>query len=205
MRHNIYRRIAALATLLLAVPGTTLLAQTSVDVDVLGGQAGLACQALLCLSSSVGGSTSACSPALSHFYGIERRYLDDTLNARFNFLQQCPVTSQSDDMRGLAKALAHGSGRCDARSLNVVLTKMVGPLDERRPVTSNKMPSYCSAYHGHGYTDFGDSRPMYVGTPADGGYWTEAKDYDQELVKYEQGLAKRREAQERLRNRLGDY
>src|SRR5690606_1542478 len=116
------------------------------DFSLFTGTVRLACEALLCLSSSVGSATAACNPALSYYYGINEKYLSDTIAARLNFLQQCPTASHSPQMAALADAISKGAGRCDAASLNRALGRWYTDGSGRGWVrTSEKKPSYCSA------------------------------------------------------------
>lgn len=145
----------------------------------------LACEAILCLSSSAGGATSACSPALSHYFGIRGKKFSDTLSLRVDFLRQCPVAHQTPQMASLVNAITHGAGRCDAASLNATLkTWSFGSLLDREVRISDQMPSYCRAYSGHAYTDLDAQTPRYVGRVHDGGYWVHPSQYEAELAKY---------------------
>ena len=158
------------------------------SATTLGGDPRLACEAILCLSS--GTHPSECAPSLSRYFGINERKFSDTIRARINFLNLCPVASQTPEMQSLVSAISHGAGRCDAASLNRTLVFWI--WDEgtgRGPKTyiGNRMPDYCSAYTGHAYTDFNTSGtlPRYVGTPKKGGSWVEARDYDRAVAEYE--------------------
>ncbi|KAG0740128.1 hypothetical protein G6F65_019610 [Rhizopus arrhizus] len=99
-------------------------------------------------------------------------------------------------MKDLVRAISQGAGRCDATSLNSILGAWQGTADEGRAIVSNKRPSYCSVYESHEYTAFDGELPRYVGTPQDGGYWAEAKDFERELAKYEKELAERKEREQ---------
>ena len=169
--------IAAIATLIASAH--TLPA--SADDGVLGGVEGLACEALLCLSSSV--VPGACSPSLSYYFGIVKRTLSQTLSARLDFLNLCPVANQSPEMQSLASAISNGAGRCDTASLNQILYYR---SDSEQAYISNQYPGYCSAYYTNSYTNFlaGAGLPKYVGIPERGGYWVEAKDYAAALAEY---------------------
>lgn len=157
--------------------------------DVLTGDVRLACEALLCLSSST--RPSECAPSLARYFSISHRRLTDTIQARLDFLRLCPVAEHDDNMRGLVDAMARGAGRCDAAALNRDLALWI---DENGQVAiNNRRPSYCSAYAGHAYTSMDGGLPRYVGTPEQGGYWVEAKDYDKELARYQKALEARRQ------------
>lgn len=61
------------------------------DDQILGGIAGLACEAKLCLSSSV--RPSECSRSLDYYYSIKKKHWSDTLRKRQEFLNKCPSAS----------------------------------------------------------------------------------------------------------------
>lgn len=158
--------------------------------DVLSGDTRLACEAILCLSS--GTRPSECSPSLSRYFGINKRLWSDTIKARFNFLQLCPVADGTAEMRSLTKAISRGAGRCDASSLNMLLKTVSWQHD--RYYIGNKMPAFCAAYNTHEYTDLSASAAVYVGEPQKGGFWTEPENYQQALARYKE-LQKRRAQQ----------
>ncbi len=189
---NIRFALAALVATLGSTAGTA-----SAQQDVLTGDTRLACEAILCLSS--GTRPSECTPSLSRYFGISHRKFSDTIRARLNFLQLCPVSSQTPEMRSLVAAISRGAGRCDAVALNQTLQFWWGNWNDGQVYISNRMPEYCAAYTGHTYTDFSSSGtlPRYVGTPEQGGYWTEARDYDHALAEYNERI--RRQDEERRR------
>jgi hypothetical protein len=163
----------ALAALLAALP---VRAEFSGDVK-------LACEAILCLSSS--SRPAECSPSLDRYFGIRKKKLSDTLNARRNFLDLCPSANADENMQSLVKAIVNGAGRCEAANLNTMSVST-----DSATFISNAAPAYCNAYWRHAYTDWTGSGalPRYVGTPERGGFWTEAKDYDKALAEYEARL-----------------
>lgn len=123
----------------------------------------LACEAVLCLSSSVGFGESKCSPSLDRYFGINEEFWSDTVRARKNFLNICP-DSKSEGMPELVNAIANGAGRCDAAHLNKVLyeekeeRKCSGGKDpdcwdETYYRIKNELPNYCRAYVNHEWTD----------------------------------------------------
>lgn len=155
------------------------------NAQVLSGVTRLACEAILCLSS--GTRPGACSPSLSHYFGINKRKFSDTIQARLAFLSLCPVASQTVEMSSLVSAISRGAGRCDTPSLNATLRMWSGG----DIYISDRMPSYCAAYTGHEYTDFNTSGllPKYVGVPERGGRWVDTKDYDNALAEYNARIA----------------
>ncbi len=95
------------------------------DGELLEGDTRLACEAILCLST--GSPPGECSPSLDRYFGIEifddEGYLDwsATLEARLDFLNQCPAVDEkqaSREMHSLTDAIVHGARQCDAKALN---------------------------------------------------------------------------------------
>lgn len=165
--------------------------------SVLTGDVRLACEAILCLSGSQ--RPAECDPALSHFFGIKKRKLSDTLDARLDFLSLCPAAGDSAEMGSLVRALARGAGRCDAKTLNQTLRHYIGQGGDAGyddVVISDRMPTYCSAYILHTYTDLRGQLPRYVGTPKEDGFWSEAKDYAAALARYKREQAAKKARRE---------
>ena len=186
------KKLLSLAALVVALGSTV---STATAQDVLTGDTRLACEAILCLSS--GTRPGECSPSLSRYFGISHRKWSDTVRARLDFLNLCPVASQTPEMKSLVSAISRGAGRCDAQSLNSTLRVWRGSDSNGYTIISNTMPDYCAAYTGHAYTDFNTSGTLqrYVGTPERGGYWVETRDYDRALAEYNERI--RREDQYR--------
>lgn len=135
-----------LATKLLAVTLATIAPLTHAE-DLLTGKVKLACEAILCLST--GSPPNECSPSLNEYFSIDYDDFSDTIKGRINFLELCPVSAQTPEMKSLVQAIAHGAGRCDAKSLNATLISYTGNL---QGCIQNTKPSYCSAYENHEYT-----------------------------------------------------
>ncbi|HFD6165591.1 TPA: TrbM/KikA/MpfK family conjugal transfer protein [Salmonella enterica] len=127
----------------------------------------LSCSALLCLSSSVGGSLSECNESLREYYSISAKKMSDTIKKRKDFLNLCPSTDEPG-MPELVDAISQGAGRCDAEQLNRELeeTRYVqvnckyntGRRDYKCDIQKqyrikNKLPSYCQVYIDNSYTD----------------------------------------------------
>lgn len=156
---------------------------------LLTGKKKSACEAILCLSTSK--NPAECSPSLQEYFSITADTPWELFEERLNFLKQCPSSNASDQMQSLVVAIAHGAGKCDVPALNKALTTYTysgfGQIDTK--ITSNKMPDYCSVYFNHEYTDFkGENYPVYVGTPAEGGYWVDSQNYNTELAAYEEKI-----------------
>jgi hypothetical protein len=152
--------------------------------QMLSGDEGSACEAIICLST--GGPPSECASALRKYFSINLSKPWKTIQARINFLKMCPASDDSPQMGSLVEAIGNGAGRCDAASLNQTLRRWTG-IDGQYEI-SNQMPSYCDAYHTHEYTDIGSTKPRYVDkfvvrtytdsegtvhTEYDGGYWVD--------------------------------
>lgn len=192
---NMLMRLTALLAVLVGVSSNA--AHASETGSILTGTTKLACDALLCLSGRK--PPEECDPGLSHFFGIKRRKLSDTLNAREAFLGLCPVKDDAEGMRQLARALARGAGRCDAATLNQTLRRSIGlGGDEGSSGTriSDEMPSYCAAYILNAYTDLKGEMPRYVGKPDEDGFWADPKDYLAALARYEREQARKKAARE---------
>lgn len=168
------------------LPVLSLSLTSPVPAEELTGDTRLACEAILCLSSSV--RPSECNPSLNRYYGISHKKWSDTVKSRKSFLNLCPTASADANMVSLVNAMANGAGRCDAASLNVELSSG----DEYNSVISNRMPDYCNIYYNHAYTDLIDSTPVYVGVPGLGGFWTTKAEYASALQQYNRNLQNRR-------------
>jgi len=133
------RTLFSVGLALSVIGAPTQAADTS--AGVLGGTEGLACQALLCLSS--GTRPSECSPSLSRYFDIRKSKPWKTIRARMNFLSLCPTSGATGN---LASAIASGAGYCDMNSL---LSTLNAPLDEGGQARTTSIPSNCAAYAGH--------------------------------------------------------
>lgn len=152
--------------------------------ELLQGDTKLACEAILCLST--GQRPSECTPSIHRYFSIRHSKSWDTINARRNFLQLCPKVSSQKGMPELINAIVNGAGMCDASTLNFMLRDRWRSWGDEEGIVriSNQLPQHCSAYYGHAFTYFENTKPRYVGTPARGGYWVEASQYAAELARY---------------------
>ncbi|HPN01018.1 MAG TPA: TrbM/KikA/MpfK family conjugal transfer protein [Methylotenera sp.] len=140
------------------------------DDGLLTGLVKLSCEAILCLST--GSPPNACSPSLMHYLDIDFDDFSDTLDARIDFLNLCPVSAETPQMQALVQAIAHGAGRCDAASLNATLvsyTSGMGGIGQGC-ITGTK-PAYCSVYEGHEYTDLNGGAKYIIDPPQQAGFW----------------------------------
>ncbi|TKR56042.1 conjugal transfer protein TrbM [Allopusillimonas ginsengisoli] len=169
---------------------------------VLSGTTRLACEAILCLSSSL--QPGECSPSLGHYFDIKvlhKGSLDwgATVDARRAFLGMCPASS-STEMPGRLDAISRGAGKCTADYLNNVYASTSYRYKPRnifwnggqftedfdvtpiKTVTLSKLPSYCVAYNDHEWTY--ELGIKYVGEPLKGGYWIKASSHDAAQAKW---------------------
>lgn len=152
--------------------------------QVLGGDEGSACEAIICLST--GSPPGECSSSLRKYFSINLSKPWKTIQARINFLKMCPTAGDTPQMGTLVEAIGNGAGRCDAASLNQTLRTWTG-IDGEYEI-SNQMPAYCDAYFTHEYTDINSTKPHYVDRYVEssytdyegntiyqyaGGYWVE--------------------------------
>lgn len=167
--------------------------------EMFTGDTRLACEALLCLSSSQ--RPGECSPSLERYFGISHKKWSDTLDARRSFLNMCPTAHDvSANMPKLVEDIIHGAGRCDAdylnRTLRVQRERQVctgwGDYQtchtEIYYVIGNSLPSYCSAYWGNNYTDL--DKAKYVGTPDEDGKWVSEHEFVTEQARWTQSHPK---------------
>lgn len=177
------------------IAAASMTAQQAQAQEVLGGDAGLACQALLCLSSPT--RPGECASALAKYFGIRFTRPDRTITARLNFLQLCPTSDANT--QSLMVALANGAGACDAATLNDALRTQVY---EGGTVISGQMPAYCNALFSHPYLQL--NQPAYVGVPERGGFWVEQSGYSAALAAYEARI-RAEDAQAEADKNLGGF
>lgn len=185
------RKLALASVGLISVCGSSAHAQ-----DLFTGDVRLACEAILCLSSSQ--RPGECSASLTRYFDISHTKWSDTLQGRIDFLNQCPTAHDVNaGMPVLVKAIANGAGRCDAAYLNNYLAKMETKTvctkqysysestckTEKVKVIGATKPVWCSAYENHGYTDITAAR--YVGTPDNNGRWVDGNKFDVEQAKWQ--------------------
>jgi len=138
---------------------------------LLTGLVKLSCEAILCLST--GSPPNECSPSLGQYFSIDFADFSDTIDARIDFLNLCPVSAETPQMQALVQAIAHGAGRCDAASLNATLVSYTGGGMGgigQGCITSTK-PAYCSVYEGHKYTDLHGGAKYIIDQPKQAGFW----------------------------------
>ncbi|NPE55912.1 conjugal transfer protein [Dickeya dadantii] len=140
----------------------------TLDSSVLTGDPKLACEAILCFSSSAS-RPGECNESISKYFSITRKKASDTVKARRSFLQLCPASNESG-MPELINDLVDGADRCSANLLNSVLkeqkTFLVCDSRKRRGRDddgcenvikyriNSTLPSYCQSLKSNQYTDF---------------------------------------------------
>lgn len=173
------------------------------------GDTRLACEAILCLSSSQ--RPNECNPSLSRYFSITRVKWSNTVKARRSFLNTCPTAKDvSANMPQLVEDIVNGAGRCDADYLNRTqqvqlkrkvcggwgnsfMSSMSGSCTtETYYAIRNSLPAYCVAYLNNSYTD-ADITPKYVGAMAQNGRWVPSKDFVAEQARWEQAHPQKRE------------
>lgn len=158
--------------------------------EILTGDTRLSCEAILCLSSGV--RPGECSPSLNRYFGITDPRPSKMIRKRLDFLNLCP-TAHEPNMPALVSAIANGAGRCDANYLNKTNKRTVrvkvrdrhnafGWSWVEKEVISSRKPSYCAIYENHEYTNLDSAK--YIGTEAEGGFWSDKSNYDANLQNY---------------------
>lgn len=151
--------------------------------SVLTGDVKLACEALLCLSTST--RPSECNPSIKRFFSIHHKKPHKTFQARLNFLKLCPKnnsgdidkatlakmgineTEQSENMEKLSNAIARLPYECEPSVLNRQIEKKClartdkGNCEERGYRIVPTMPKACKDLANHAWVRL--DLPVYVG------------------------------------------
>lgn len=188
MKRGLISFICLLVVVLFSVPFLL-----NADDRYLEGDKKDACEALMCLSS--GKRPHECEPSLRRYFSIHDKKPWKTMQKRRDFLKMCPKASDDGNdsqMSTLADAIVDGAGRCDAKSLNTNKTSVYKD-GKYINVIDNRIPSYCTNYFNHKYTDFSGDVPVYVGTPEEEGFWVEPTDYETALAEYNRKQEEKRQ------------
>lgn len=203
-------RKALLTALVAGLLGTG--SASAVQVDYLTGDTRLACEAILCFSSSQ--RPSECNESIRKYFSIKYKKAYKTRRARKAFLNLCPTVQENQEMAGLVDVIMNAEDRCTAEALNQS-TLYYGSILKAgydrghrhyyREITherSNELPSYCQAYFGHEWTDFGEYgiTPVYIGTPGQGGFWSDYDNRAQAEKDYQAEVARRNSISENVAN-----
>lgn len=136
----------------------------------------LSCEAILCLSS--GSRPSECDESLKYFFGIHKKKLSDTKNARKSFLKKCPDSDADEGMSSLVDVLVdYNCSACMIENLNkhFIEVKIIkrrsryGNFIKTIKVVDPEIPTYCLKYYAainnHQYTAYSQysQTPIYVG------------------------------------------
>lgn len=121
--------------------------------EELTGDTKVACEVILCLSSST--RPSECNAPISKYFSIRVYHHGSfspsrTIKARKNFLNLCPVSNHDNKMSSLVEAMSNqlDENLCKASQLNKTVDKYHG---QYRITTT--LPSYCNALFNHEYTN----------------------------------------------------
>ena len=107
--------------LISALTAVILASSLEANGEILGGDAGLACEAILCLSSPA--RPSECQRSLAKYFGIHFSKPWKTINARKQFLSLCPEGSMTPEMKQQIEDLSRLTGFCSVDELNANIEK----------------------------------------------------------------------------------
>jgi hypothetical protein len=196
------KKLAAIAAFSFALISPVKAQATGVPGVVIGqvltGDTRLACEAILCLATGV--QPAACTPSINRLYSIVLRNWSRTLSARKAFLGLCPTGSNDPLLASLRDNIAANAQRCSPSQLNMAggaerrtqdedgLYQPGRGVSEYIPIP-REMPFQCEAYFNHPYTH--NLRPVYIGQPEYGGYWTTPDKAAQAQADFDRRLAER--------------
>ena len=137
----------------------------------LTGDAGLACEAILCLSSAI--RPSECAASLSRYFSINAKKWADTVRKRRNFLKLCPVDGADARDEKFANLRDEVLPNIDVRKCTpAYLNSLVAKKSKRVSDDSNRgyrrvyyyrvnpeLPRDCKVIMSHNYSNI---RPKYV-------------------------------------------
>ena len=136
-----------------------------------------ACSALICLSASGSQRPGECSSPVSRFFSIKKKKPQDTIDARRDFLLQCPDAKESPVLSKMADRYATSAQYCDAKSLNARLEMWEGyggDYGQKFLGISDKMPSDCEAMYSLFAPDYYRTDiPVYIGVMGVDGHWVD--------------------------------
>lgn len=130
--------------------------------DFLGGIQGLACEAVLCLST--GNPPSECGSSLSKYFSIVLKYPHRTIRARKDFLNLCPSSTADAKMRSLTNSMVEATTYCDERHINeqaynraITVRKVGGEYGYLLKIVPANIKGKCKdsfdVFANHEYTD----------------------------------------------------
>ncbi len=114
----------------LIVSSIVYASELNVNVKTLTGTTKLACEAILCLSSST--RPSECNKSISHYFSIHKIKWKDTLKARKSFLNLCPIGGADNDINftNHRDMLVNITEPCDLKNLNRLEERRSYPDDD---------------------------------------------------------------------------
>lgn len=141
--------------------------------SILQGDEKLACEAILCLSTST--RPSECSQSIKRYFSIKHKKPHDTIRSRLNFLKLCPKSNQGVDFEALSKigidfkdqetqmnsltnTIVNLPHECTAKELNKKTQKMCvsytdkGRCEEWHYRINPSMPKQCKDFANHKWT-----------------------------------------------------
>ncbi len=147
----------------------SVFAEAADQLELLQGDKRLACEAILCLSSSE--KPAECKPSLHRYFSIKAKKWKNTLKARNNFLKLCPMGEEGEKDEQFTKLrdeiLTNLNNPCDVNNLNsnIEYTNDKGKYLNQKNITakfarvSPKLEGACTALASSAYTNI---RPKYV-------------------------------------------
>lgn len=186
------KKLLAILAIALSISLNATKAQAQIAMptpQAISGDAGTACEVLLCLAGmALGARPSECIPPIRRYLLIKATKPWKTFDMRHSFLKLCPASNQDSHMSSWTRAIAAGGGACDAAGMNTDLkvSYSVGSGEDQSWVTviDNNMPTYCSDIASHPYINKYDWLPVYIGTPMRGGYWADPENVAVETAAY---------------------
>ena len=98
----------------------------ALDIPTLQGDEKLSCEAILCLSTSA--RPSECSESISRYFSISLKKWSDTIKARRNFLNICPVGAAANEDKNFVSlrddVISNLNIPCTIESLNLPIRLM---------------------------------------------------------------------------------
>lgn len=188
------KRLAIVGTLATTFSLQVVAETNSPKIDVLTGDAGTACEVILCLSSAQGKGIAECKEPLRKYFSIKARKWHKTLQKRRAFLDLCPAANENAKMSALTTAIQNQEYACDAATLNSrteTKRKRIyrssddgGSYTVRSYRTQAYIPKFCQDLYNHEFTEYNQiKQPKYVCNPDK---WYSKTDWDrgytQEIV-----------------------
>ncbi|MGX2950964.1 TrbM/KikA/MpfK family conjugal transfer protein [Ursidibacter sp. B-7004-1] len=187
------KRLAIVGTLATTFSLQVAAETNSPKIDVLTGDAGTACEVILCLSSAQGKGIAECKEPLRKYFSIKARKWHKTLQKRRAFLDLCPAANENAKMSALTTAIQNQEYACDAETLNSrTETKRRhiwrssedgGNYTRRWYRTQAYIPQFCKDLYNHEFTEYSQiKQPKYV---CDANKWYTKEDWNRGFERIE--------------------